>query len=345
MTDIGYSANPVGATPYHWRDLTIGHRLQIASVDILLTDADKFTREFYYSRNQKLPPAISIPSDADEVMSQTIPGSASISGIGDDISTAELMHDKRADYLCMNISGQYKPREGDPYALPPKGSLIAEAPFKDGAKLKELQGIILRYTAVMRNPSTTDLNRKFVIIFHCEDDSVEIKEISARNSGHVGGHFATRAKIENKFTKRFLCPKDLYLDAEININGVVFKIIDSDDLTLHYMENNCHDIWTSCDVQQVMKKIQAKQDILIKIILLTKGVKSLVVEYDDVEKLFHLAGLKPRASKSSETGSGINKQEVCTLCRAVDNNPAKQIKITKLLKFIMDYKYEDWATA
>jgi EF-hand domain-containing protein 1 len=319
-----FGSNLSNGSPYHWKDLTIGHRLRIAAVDILLTDADEFTRQFYDSKNCPLPEPINPPSDVDEVLSQTYES--------DSVSAAAIMNGKRVGYSSLNINGQYKPREGDPYALPPKGSLISEAPFKDGAKLKELQGVILRYTAVIKNPSTTDSNRKFVVLFHCEDDCVEIKEVTSRNSGHIGGHFATRSKIENKFTGRFLAPSDLYLDADININGVVFHIVDSDDMTLHYMENNSKTIWKSCDLQAVMKKILVKKDIFVKLMLFTKGLASAVVDYDSVEKLCHHASLK-----------SIGKQEVCTLCRAIDPTSSKSVKLTKLLKFILDYKYEDWA--
>lgn len=53
-----FDTDPVEAIPYHWTDLSIGQHLRIASVDILLTDADAFTREFYKSKDQELGPRI-----------------------------------------------------------------------------------------------------------------------------------------------------------------------------------------------------------------------------------------------------------------------------------------------
>lgn len=47
--------------PYHWKDLCIGEIVSVASLNVLLTDADEFTREFYASHNMPLDPPITLP--------------------------------------------------------------------------------------------------------------------------------------------------------------------------------------------------------------------------------------------------------------------------------------------
>jgi hypothetical protein len=58
------STTPLGKEkerPYHWKDLCIGEVVSVASLNVLLTDADEFTREFYNSHNMPLGPPITLP--------------------------------------------------------------------------------------------------------------------------------------------------------------------------------------------------------------------------------------------------------------------------------------------
>lgn len=80
----------------------------------------------------------------------------------------------------LTIFGSYKQVDGDPYALPPKGSLIYESPYKDGVKLQTFQGLVLHYIAVFKNPKPADAKRKFIVYYHLEDDTIEVKEPMSR---------------------------------------------------------------------------------------------------------------------------------------------------------------------
>jgi hypothetical protein len=55
--------------PYHWRDLAIGEIVSVASLNVLLTDADEFTRDFYNSNGMPLGPPIAIPEPNYEQLS------------------------------------------------------------------------------------------------------------------------------------------------------------------------------------------------------------------------------------------------------------------------------------
>jgi hypothetical protein len=61
----GAARNPPESTaterPYHWTDLKIGETIAMASLNVLLIDADEFTREFYNTKGMPLEPPISLP--------------------------------------------------------------------------------------------------------------------------------------------------------------------------------------------------------------------------------------------------------------------------------------------
>lgn len=59
--------------PYHWTDLRIGEMLAVASLFILITDADEYTREFYTSKNAPLGPKLSMPEPVYPTLTTYIP--------------------------------------------------------------------------------------------------------------------------------------------------------------------------------------------------------------------------------------------------------------------------------
>ncbi len=107
--------------PYHWTDLRIGDHIPVASLNILLTDADEFTREFYRAKNIPLGEAIQLPQPVYPVMQTTIPPYNGFGSKEDSLQTC-------------------------------KSTLIPGPPMKDGMKAKLFQGMILRYTAKLHNP-------------------------------------------------------------------------------------------------------------------------------------------------------------------------------------------------
>jgi hypothetical protein len=46
---------------YHWTDLSIGMTIPVASLTVMIIDADEFTREFYNSKEMPLDPPIKLP--------------------------------------------------------------------------------------------------------------------------------------------------------------------------------------------------------------------------------------------------------------------------------------------
>jgi hypothetical protein len=107
--------------PYHWTDLRIGETICVAALDVLLVDADEFTREFYNSKNMSLGDPIPVEQPVYPTVTNVIPPYNGFGSEEDSLQTC-------------------------------KNSLIPSAPMKDGLKAKVFQGMILRYAAVLNNP-------------------------------------------------------------------------------------------------------------------------------------------------------------------------------------------------
>lgn len=112
-------------TPYHWTDLKVGLEIPVASMTLLLCDADEFTREFYKSKNMPLAPPITRPPPQYPKLHTTIPPYNGFGSEEDSLQTC-------------------------------KQTLVLSAPSKDGAKMKLLAGMILRYEAEMANPKVSN---------------------------------------------------------------------------------------------------------------------------------------------------------------------------------------------
>ena len=63
------------------------------------------------------------------------------------------------------------------------GSLVPTAPKKDGIKLRNFQGMILRFFAKLVGVRSEDEERSFIVQIFLEDDTVLISEPPIRNSG------------------------------------------------------------------------------------------------------------------------------------------------------------------
>lgn len=115
-TILGKPQAPTRA--YHWTDLHIGDHIPVAAMNVLLIDADGFTRDFYANKGYALGSPIVLPTREYMKFEVAIPPHT---GFGSEIDSLTS---------C-------------------KGSLIPMPPHKDGAKLKQFQGMVLRYLATL----------------------------------------------------------------------------------------------------------------------------------------------------------------------------------------------------
>lgn len=81
---------------------------------------------------------------------------------------------------------------------------------------------------------TSDNIRKFFILYHLEDDTVEVVEERVMNSGQTGGIFFSRAAIDG------VEPKRLLVGGTLQIIGRDFHLVDADGFTRRFFEQELH---------------------------------------------------------------------------------------------------------
>jgi len=116
--------------------------------------------------------------------------------------------------------------------------LTPKVPKIDFKKQMENDGLNLRFLGKMVNPSAEDKNRRFIIKYFMSNDTISIFEKFERNSGFIGGKFRERDRIKNPETGEFYTSKDLVVGDTIKLNCFEFEIIDVDEFTKKFMENN-----------------------------------------------------------------------------------------------------------
>jgi hypothetical protein len=202
--------------------------------------------------------------------------------------------------------------------------LIGEERVKDGLKMQTFSGIILRYVAKIMDPKPEDVQRRFIIQVHLEDDTIQIREPPIRNSGVKGGIFLSRGKVSQVRGGSPVVPTDIFLGCQIQILSHRFQVYQADEYTLKYMEN--HDfMWNQCHIPTVINKLKAKSEVLRRIILTTRGLSDKTVVADELEEIL------------SAAHSGLGKQEIVTLFRSIDLATGKtgKIAVSTILKIIM----------
>lgn len=170
-----------------------------------------------------------------------------------------------------------------------------------------------------------DKSREFVLQVHLEDDTYQIREPSLRNTGHKGGIFLARCKLESHdHSTPPLQAHDMHIGARVTLFSHVFDIYDCDQFTHKYMEANAH-LWKLSDLSLVTHKLRPRKEALQRLLVTYPGLAQRFVDVDLLETLLKQAG-----------GEEWIKQEVLTLFRAVDSAHTGSVKMTKLLKYVMD---------
>jgi hypothetical protein len=293
---MGSNTNPLIAQPsraYHWKDLHIGATLEVAALKVRLLDADEFTREFYNAKCQPLTPPITLPEPVYPVPHNEIPPYNGFGSEEDSLQTC-------------------------------KSQLMPSGPIRDGKKLKEFQGMILRYKATIHNPKEADKSRWFILQYHLEDDTIQIREPPVRNSGHKGGIFLQRCKLETHDGSEPLKPWDIYLGATVKILSHKFDVHDADHFTFKYMETTPGKEWVYANIQTVSRTVTEKKDAVMKVILTYPSLSTRTTDVTELGTIFEKAGLD------------LVLQEVHTIFRAIDTYRTGTTKLSKVLKFIVD---------
>ncbi|GAB6020551.1 EF-hand domain-containing member C2 [Chamberlinius hualienensis] len=202
---------------YTDQDLIIGSKINIWGRILLIFDCDELTKHFFnikYGLDLK-------PIPLDEI----------------GITVEEKQHRTRRSQSAMPTTIR---RQKLPYE-PEFVKFIKYGPTANDSH-------ILRFLAKFHGNkiSSWDAKRRFVISYHLVDDTFTVYEKPERNAGQVGGIIMQRCKaIDQMSTGRPLKASDFYVGAALHLNGRSFKLIDSDEYTLSYMEKNADEFSTS----------------------------------------------------------------------------------------------------
>ena len=194
---------------YSWRDLSIGMNLNIWGRMVKLTGADYRTREHYSEQGQELAP------DLDDAPAPQV-------------GVPEMSSPKRLEI----------PGISSPSAKAPKTR--ADQPTMS-----------LTFSARLDTTRSDAKQRRFVFSIFLKDGSVQVREPPLRNSGVMGGMWLSKRRIpkykepgaEEKAAAMgrssiYFTPADFFVGAKIFFNSTKFIIIDVDEHSLKYMENN-----------------------------------------------------------------------------------------------------------
>jgi EF-hand domain-containing protein 1 len=200
---------------YHWSDLFIGADINVYSRLLHIIDADNETRDFYDLMECPLGGGEpSIASMTTKVSyTRTIPPH---NGFGSDEDSLKSC----VGPLC-------------PSSAPTRTNVF--------------ENRILSFFAKFVPKNSNDDDRRFVISFYFQDNSVKITEPTVRNSGYVGGLFLSRRKVKKESRREgqrqeggeveYLKVEDFVMGGKVKILTHEFVIIGGNEFTLKWLEN------------------------------------------------------------------------------------------------------------
>lgn len=284
------------ANCYGPEDFRLGQYVNILGRDFLLHDCDGFTKRWYQENLGFSEEELTQVDVKEPVKPLPKPALAPYNGYG-----------AREDSLqnCL--------------------SLIPKAPRRDMHKLMNKDKIILRFTLRIIDTEThkhnpIDLARRFVVSYFTMDDTMLIFEPPVRNNGIGGGKFLERQKIFKPQSDEIYTHLDLYVGGTIEVFHRTFEIIEADEYTYTYMENNKH-VFIMADHEILLKSLRAQvagREEAIKSAFLSREKDGFIIGSDFDSALLE-AGLK------------FTKHQAVSLKRRMDQDGTGKISVAEFL--------------
>ncbi|XP_059535806.1 EF-hand domain-containing family member C2 [Myotis daubentonii] len=226
---------------YKDTDLKIGATINVWGRKVLLCDCDEFTKTYYKAKygienfnsipckppsppkiERKFPPYTGFGSEEDSLRS------------------------------CINLVPVIRPN--------------VEA-FKKGIEKDSFgnESNTLRFFAKMTKDKRANVDRLFVISYFLGNNTMSVFEPIEKNSGYTGGLFLKRIRVKRpgqEFFKselsEYIQPEELYIGATINMNGYLFTLLNADEYTLKFMEENS-DKFPYSNLECALQKLKAEK--------------------------------------------------------------------------------------
>ncbi|XP_014312908.2 EF-hand domain-containing family member C2 [Myotis lucifugus] len=123
----------------------------------------------------------------------------------------------------------------------------------------------LRFFAKMIKHQCANVDRLFVISYFLGNNTMSVFEPIERNSGYTGGLFLKRIRVKRPGQEVFkselseyIQPEELYIGATINVNGYLFMLLNADEYTLKFMEENS-DKFPYSNLECALQKLKAEK--------------------------------------------------------------------------------------
>ncbi|GMH37490.1 hypothetical protein BSKO_05363 [Bryopsis sp. KO-2023] len=279
-------------------DFRIGARVQIQNRNFFIFDCDDFTRQWYRSiyhvDEEELRP-LDIAEDITPFAQPALPPH---NGYG-------LLEDTKQN--CT--------------------SLLPKPPKKDFHKLMNKDNIILRFSARMVETerfklSVADRDRKFIVSYFMADDTISVYEPPVRNCGIIGGKFLERSRIFKPKVEEAYMYFDLFVGGVVDIHHRGFELLEADEYTYTYMENNRH-VFVMADAEALLRSLR----------------KQIAGREDEVRKCFinidtdgsgHLSGDELEAALT-HADFKFTRHQVIALRRRMDRDKNGTIDIEEFL--------------
>mmetsp|Transcript_28414 Transcript_28414/g.64421 ORF Transcript_28414/g.64421 Transcript_28414/m.64421 type:complete len:933 (-) Transcript_28414:35-2833(-) len=259
-------------------DLQVGGVVEVFGRQLVLDACDEATREHYHerygldlSRFTRSSPPVPRPRDRPKSASYIPPHN----GFGKE-------EDSRQN--CLSL-----------HPKPPKPNVT---------RLLENKGKMLRFVAKLENAVGFDIERVFTVTYFLDTDELSVFEPPVKNSGRSGGKFMERCRVRKPHSSLYYSEADLFLGARILVYSRAFVLVDADEFSLKYMEDNC-DVFPSSDPRRVLAKIASSSS--------SSSVDSSLRQLDRVGR----GRVEEGAFKRLMVGAGLqlNDQELHTLTR------------------------------
>lgn len=272
---------------YTWNDLAIGQTVNVFGRTMLIAGCDSFTRQYYSSKGITLQDDMPLQiTEKKFEVKKVIPP---YNGFG----TEE-------DSLRSCTGGLNPP--------PPK---------KDLLKMRDKNGVVLRFNAQLISDKADDIARRFVLSFFMEDNTIAIREPPVKNSGVMGGNFLRRQTVKQE-NGTYVASKDMYIGNIVNIVGHRFLLLNADEFTYRLME--CDECTFPFSDYSRLHDILASKHNEIKSYFITNYDGTGILDQDGLAQCCKSIGL------------ALNTQELLTIWRKLDKKGKGNVAFTKLLQ-------------
>jgi Ca2+-binding EF-hand superfamily protein len=239
----GGGTGPMGFYSAH--DLRVGGVVSVFGRQLVLNQADGATVRYY---KEHLGIDVEAGAMVRGVSATSRASASSAHGSGANASAASR---PRSALLVPPHNGFGKEEDSRQNCL----SLHPKPPRINVVRLLENKGKMLRFVAKLEHAVGFDVERVFTLTYFLDTDELAIFEPPVKNSGRTGGKFMERCKVRKPRSSDHYTEADLYLGARISVYSRRFVLVDADEYTLKYMEQNL-ETFPMSDFETIQARIQ-----------------------------------------------------------------------------------------